>query len=410
MSARRRSPLEIADELRHLAAQSGTDRASLLHELHVHQEELTAQNQELIHAQATLEEARDRFVELYDLAPNGYLTLDFSGIVLQINLRGATMLGQRRDAIEGLPLLGFVVQADRSRLLEFLRCCATADGGHVSAELAMSTADGERQVQLSCRPSHRDAEDRQRFFTSMIDVTEYRRLEAEREAAAREHAALASRLISVQDEERQRIARDLHDNLGQQVTALRLLLDVMSASAAGDFIRRGVEKAQSIVAQLDSQLDFLTRELRPVALDLGAVSAIRQFVDEWAETFGIAAEFRSDGLDDLRLSGDVETHLYRVVQEALNNVAKHAGARNVVVQFVRRGGMLVLTVSDDGRGFDTIERARTRSQTSGSGLGLVGMRERALIIGGTIDVHSVPGQRTTVTLRIPAVTSPAQTG
>jgi two-component system sensor histidine kinase NreB len=222
---------------------------------------------------------------------------------------------------------------------------------------------------------------------------------------ARAFSALR-RLISAQDDERQRIARDLHDNFGQQVTALRLLLDSIASAVADAAVQHRVREAHLILARLDRQLDFLTAELRPVAFDLGAVSAIRQFVVEWSTTLGVAADFHSDGVDNLRLTSDVETHLYRVVQEALNNVSKHADARHVDVRLERRENLVVLTVTDDGCGFNVSERARG----VGHGLGLVGMRERAQIINGTIDLRSARGQGTIIVLQVPVAPRVAEHG
>src|SRR5262249_43513841 len=147
----------------------------------------------------------------------------------------------------------------------------------------------------------RDSTNGREFFTAMIDITEHRLLEAEREAASREHAALASRLISVQDEERQRIARDLHDNVGQQVTALRLLLDAIGSAVTDAGGRDRIARAHAIVAELDKRLDYITGELRPVVLDLGAVSAIAQFAAEWSHTFSVAVDFQCTDVEDLQL-------------------------------------------------------------------------------------------------------------
>jgi signal transduction histidine kinase len=260
------------------------------------------------------------------------------------------------------------------------------------------------------RPRRTGSSERQQFFTAPSDVPGGQPPEAEREAVAREHAALASRMISAQDEERQRIARDLHDNVGQQVTALRLLLDLVIVAAKDDGVRQRVTHARSIVEELDKQLDFLTGQLRPVVLDLGAISAIRQFVDEWASTFSIEAEFECRGVEDLRLNPDVETHLYRVVQEALNNVAKHAQAKHVSVQLARQDQTVVLMISDDGSGFDAAGRKNARGPERATHLGLVGMRERAQLINGTIEIRSAPSLGTTVTLRVPATSQLAQAG
>src|SRR5262249_8724952 len=164
------------------------DRAALVHELHVHQEELHLQNQQLIAAQAALEETRDRFVDLYDFAPNGYLTVDKNALILQINLTGAAFFGRSRDAIVGLPLLGFIARQQRGEFLDFMRECRRHQFGHAPViELIGRTADGPRHMQLICRP-WRDHDGTREFFMAVLDITERKTAEAEREVAAREHA------------------------------------------------------------------------------------------------------------------------------------------------------------------------------------------------------------------------------
>src|SRR5262245_2611444 len=225
--APRRSAREIADELKRLSQRNADDatRLSLLHEVQVYQEELTVQNEALTRAQSALEETRDRFIDLYDFAPNGYMTLDQHGLILRINLTGATFIGKSRHAIEGMPLLGFVAPDSRKELLSFLRRCRTrgrrpADrhdhGADFVTELAFRCADERKDVQLVCRPRRNRFEDGPiELFVAIIDITERKRLELESAHAALGYAALARRLLSVQDDERQRTARDLHDNIGQ---------------------------------------------------------------------------------------------------------------------------------------------------------------------------------------------------
>ena len=128
---------------------------------------------------------------------------------------------------------------------------------------------------------------------------------------------------------------------------------------------------------------------------------LEQFVREWSGTFSIAADMECRGVEQLRLDPAVETHLYRVVQEALNNVYKHAQAQRVRVVVERRGTDLVVIVEDDGRGFD----AGAVSRSQARGLGLVSMRERAQIIGGTLDIESSPGGGTTIYLHLPITES-----
>lgn len=397
----RRSAREIAEELKSFASRSDTtrDRLQLLHELQVYQDELTIQNEELMNAQAALEESRDLFVELYDLAPIGYLTLDPLGIILQINLTGATLLGKPRQAIESLPLLGFIPHHDGPRLLDFLRRCRNSpDGVANQTTLQLRTQDGERHVHLLCKSRRHHRTKRREFLTTIMDVTELYELQEARVRATRDHAELATRLISIQEDERQRIARDLHDNLGQLVTALHLKLEEATMVCQEARPRDRLGEAQEVVRRLDQQLDFIAAELRPKALDLGIAIAIEQFVREWSKTFSVEADFHAVGIWGSPLRSDVETHLYRVTQEALHNIYKHAGAAHVSVMLERRDGDVRLIIEDDGRGFD-VEQASHRRQ---GGLGLVGMRERASIIGGALDVESKAGQGTTVFLRVPS--------
>jgi signal transduction histidine kinase len=405
----RRSGREISRDLKQLAKRStgNRERRSLLHEVHVYQEELTVQNEALTRAQIALEETRDRLIELYDFAPIGYLTLDPNGLVLQINLTGAAFIGKPRQAIEGMPLLGLIATDNRARFLDFLRQCRVLlQQQHerdlkpdIITEVAMRCADGRKDVQILCR-ARQNMPGKAEFFATLMDITEPKRLEAAHAKAAKEHAELARRLLSVQDEERQRIARDLHDNVGQQITSLRLMLDVMSMAPLDNGLRARVARSLSIVEELDRHLDFITSGLRPASLDLGMTAAIEQFVGEWSSTLGIASDFSSVGMDDgFRFAADVEIHLYRVTQEALNNIAKHADATRVSVSLERMDSAVVLTISDDGRGFKA-------ESDQISGLGLVGMRERAQIVRGSIDVHSAPGEGTTVSLRVPVGRAP----
>jgi PAS domain S-box-containing protein len=396
---RRRSGKEIVEELQRLQETSGEprDRLSMLHEISVYQEELIVQNEALTHAQTALEETRDRFIELYDFAPNAYLTLDANGVVRQCNLTAAGLIGKSKQALEGMPFLGFVHPEDRNIYLHFLRRCRSTHDRGVETELTITSGNGPRCVQLFCRL--RQGHDRSgEYFAALVDITERKQLEREREQIARERAALATRLISVQEEERQRIARNLHDDLGQQVTALRLKLETLASAIADTEHAMGVTQLQDMLQQLDRRLHFVASELRPSALDLGIVAALEQFVREWSATFGVPAVFHSAGIDPAELAPHVETHLYRVAQEALHNAAKYASATHVTVLLDRRGDGVVLVIEDDGRGFD-FESARSR----GHGLGLISMRERAQMIGGHLEVETRIGTGTSIFLHVPHI-------
>jgi PAS domain S-box-containing protein len=390
MSTPHRSPADIAAELRRLkeANVDERDRLSLLHEISVYQEELLVQNQALMQAQSALEETRDQFIELYDFAPNGYLTLVEHGVICRCNQTAAAFFGRSRPAIEGLPLINFIVPPSRNTYFEFLRRCRSQDRGDVEIEVTLKTRDHVREVQLLCRPHSA------RFFTSIVDITEKKELERERARTAGERLALANRLLEVIDDERQRIARNLHDDVGQQVTAIRLNFQrIVSLSSVPGADLRSV---QHMIEQLDRSLHLIATELRPAALDLGLVTAVDQFVREWGATHGVAAAFNAERLIDRDMPGEVATQLYRIIQEALNNTAKHAAARHVSVLLERKSNEIVLVVEDDGRGFKLADK-----HAEPMSLGLVGMRERAEMIGGKMHIETAPGEGTSLFVYIP---------
>jgi signal transduction histidine kinase len=206
-------------------------------------------------------------------------------------------------------------------------------------------------------------------------------------------------LVRTQEDERRRIARDLHDQMGQQLTALRLKLETLKISAGkGEDSSAQVEQIQAIARQIESDIDFLAWELRPAALDdIGLVATLAGYIKNWSKHFNIPADFHSNGLDNQRLFPEVENNLYRIAQEALNNVYKHAQATRVDVMLERRDHHAVLIIEDDGVGFLPSE-----TPDASQGIGLVGMRERAAILGGTLEIESAPGTGTTLFVRVPA--------
>ncbi|HEV7890047.1 MAG TPA: chemotaxis protein CheB [Pyrinomonadaceae bacterium] len=221
-----------------------------------------------------------------------------------------------------------------------------------------------------------------------------------RRRVERQRLELLRRVVTSQEDERRRISRELHDQLGQALTVLRLKLEALDKEAGKRSKLRGrIEELAELARRLDSDIDFLAWELRPTALDdLGLIVALSNFAQEWAKHFNVKVNFHSRGLGDARLAPLVETNLYRIAQEALNNVSKHAGAANVAMLLERRDGHAVLIVEDDGRGFDPEE---VTVNESGRGMGLVGMRERASLVGGSIEVESTPGEGTAVFARVP---------
>ena len=206
--------------------------------------------------------------------------------------------------------------------------------------------------------------------------------------------ALSRRLLEVQEEERKRLARDLHDDIGQVLTALKLQLESL-ARGGGAQLPDCVETTSHALERVRQ----LSLSLRPLQLDdLGLAAALRSHLDRQARVAGLQPHFEAAGSLPL-LAPEVETACFRVAQEAINNVLRHARARNLWLRLEAAGGRLVIEVRDDGVGFD-LEAAKRRAAAGGS-LGVVGMEERAALAGGGLDVQTSPGKGTVLLANFP---------
>lgn len=224
-----------------------------------------------------------------------------------------------------------------------------------------------------------------------------------RKESERIRAALLHKIVQTQENERRRIARDIHDHVGQSMTALVLRLGSLMQKYREDLhIIGDLQGLAAVAHQIDADVDFLAWELRPSVLDdLGLAAAIERFVNDWSEQFKTPADFIKVGLDGHQMSPDYEINLYRIVQEALNNTAKHADATQASVLLEIHDGVLTLIIEDNGKGFEVTEKAVLTGNDRG--MGLLGMQERAELFGGEIEIESAPGGGTTVYIRVPVM-------
>jgi two-component system, NarL family, sensor histidine kinase UhpB len=265
---------------------------------------------------------------------------------------------------------GFLLRRRFAPLDELITAMEGLDFGGRDPRGRIPTANVEEVVRLH------------QAFDRMLE-----RLEAER-------ARTATAVLQAQEAERARLARDLHDEANQALTGVLLRLEA-TAQHAPPQLRAELRETQGVATRAMGELVRLARELRPVALDdLGLGATLRTQVAEFGRRAGIETTLAlpPDGVEDL--DSDEQLVVYRVVQEGLSNVARHAAARNVRVDVERHGDGTVVRLADDGAGFTSGEQP--------SGLGLTGMRERAVLAGGRLDVSSVPGAGTTIELRLGA--------
>lgn len=254
------------------------------------------------------------------------------------------------------------------------------------AVLTLDDITAEKEAETVLRRSHAELE-----AAVAAEVTR-------RRAAERERQQLVARLTTISEDERRRISRELHDETSQHLAALAAGLKAVRDRLGADSPAAGpLERLQQQADGVGRAIGRIAWELRPAALDaVGLEAAVRAWVERWAELSGVRADFHST-LGPGRLTPEVETHLYRLIAEALANVLKHARAARVGVSLGRVRGTIVASVEDDGVGFDP-EMPPTGERP---GLGLLGMRERAALLGGELQVESTPGRGTTVVARIP---------
>lgn len=233
---------------------------------------------------------------------------------------------------------------------------------------------------------------------------------AERVAAEARVRELVTRVVGAAEDERRRIAHELHDTFGQQLSLLLLQLSALQRQLAQDTAAPKrlelVERLFATARDLDEALDRVESELRPAALDeLGLEAALARTAHEWTADSGIPVALHDEGLRDLHLTPLAETAVYRIVQEALANVRRHACASHVVLRAEQVDEELRVTIADDGRGF---AKASATTDQGPRSFGLTGMRERAALVAGALDVRSEPGRGVTVALRIPLHPSPVR--
>jgi PAS domain S-box-containing protein len=358
----------------------------------------------LTSAAASDSELRARLAAIVDSSDDAIVSKTLDGVITSWNRGAERLFGYTAAEAIGQHIF-LIIPEDRIReeedVLARLRRGERVD----HFETVRQTKDGRRvDISLTVSPIVDAA-------GHIIGASKVARDLTERILAARtqrrvheeqERVRILTQVLVAQEDERRRIARELHDQLGQQLTALRLTVETLKAHAAERTeFRVQIETLQELARQLDQDIDFRVWELRPVALeDVGLHAALTNFVHNWSKHFGIRVRLHTTGSTEERLTPETETMIYRLAQEALNNIVKHARAAQVDIVLERTSEHLSLIIEDNGVGFDTSD-----AETVGEGVGLLGMRERAALVGADLQIESTGGRGTTVIVRVPAAAS-----
>lgn len=210
-----------------------------------------------------------------------------------------------------------------------------------------------------------------------------------------------SQIIDAQENERKRISRELHDEIGQALTAIKFNLDRIDKDLPQTFpaLRERVGEAKSLSSEVLSAMRKLSMDLRPTMLDdLGLIPTLRWYIQNFSNRLNISSRFHAIGFEE-KLPPQIETAFYRIIQEALNNIAKHSGANHVEISLEQRDAVISALITDNGRGFD-LNRA-LGPESPERGFGIIGMQERVSLLGGKMDIQSSPGSGTRISIEAP---------
>ena len=337
---------------------------------------------------------------LVEAMSEGAATLSRNGGVLYCNRRFAELVRRPPGKIVGISFQSLVAETERGR---FETLFAEAQKGGAKGEFNLGCKDGSLvPVYLSLNQFH--GYEGNALGMVITDLSEQKRKQAQEiEQAEALHRLLLEHELSAQEGERRRIARELHDEAGQLLTALLVGLRTMEDTRKLADVKVQGRRLREITAQAIDEVGRLARGLHPTVLDdHGLGFALSRYVTEYRKTHKIDVDLTLDELDSRNLSSAVQTALYRILQEALTNVARHSGAKAVSIRFARSVTALEVAVIDDGCGFDAKGVA-----ISSPRLGIQSMRERAAMLGGTVSFTS-PGKGTKILVQVPLANRDSQ--
>jgi len=341
------------------------------------------------------EEARQKSEEmlhgLFEFAPDTIVVINHDGKILRVNAQFEQMFGYDRDELMGLSIEALLPERFRGQHIKHRANYIVEP--HIRPMGAGLKLYGRRKdgsefpVDIMLSPMQGPASGM--VIAVVRDITRRSQAEEALQHYAERLKFLSRRLMEVQETERRNIARELHDEIGQILTGLKLTLE-MGARLPADKTRECIENATTLVNELMARARRLSLDLRPAMLDdLGLLPALLWQIDHYTAQTGVRVEFRHNGLEGRRFSSEVETAAYRIVQEALTNAARHANVSEVTVQIWTEKNTLFITVEDHGVGFNSEERLPLSENS-----GLAGMRERALLLGGQLTIESRIGRGT----------------
>jgi len=339
-----------------------------MEELAVADEEIRQQHEELFATRLQVEEERQRYYELFEFAPDGYVVTDINGVIHEANRSAENLFTRQVKFLVGKPLSVLIAPDDRASFRKWLveaprnRNIAAWEG-HLQVH-----NDDDQPIDVSIRMALVRLYDNKphHLLWQLRDITELKQRNNELEK-------LSKQLLEVQETERRALSHELHDEIGQMLTGLKMML-----------MSNKTDAALVVVNDLIEQVRELSIRLHPAMLDdIGLIPTLEWFFHRYTFQTNITVNFSHEGITT-RFSPEMETALYRITQESLTNVARHAHVNEVCVQLYVQDNVLHLEIQDEGVGGDPEKMMKSASS------GLRGMRERATILGGELRIQSAP--------------------
>lgn len=357
---------------------------------YMHQERIAGEVAKRIEA----EEIRNRMVSILERTPNLIAMADADGALLYLNPAGRAMMEVgEHDDLAGLSLLGSHTPAAREILVREALPAAQHCGVWSGDSTLLSSNGAEIPTTQILIANHGPKGQMDGYSFVEQNMTAWVTAENALRHSQEELQQLSDQLLTIQETERQRIAADLHDGLGQSLTLIKLSLDEVARQVARGAGEEAAESIQRLIPKVKDTLTEVRRismDLRPSTLDdLGILATLSWFFRDFEEHCRSIAVEKDFSVIEGEIPAPIKTSMFRILQEAINNIVKHAGASLVQVSLKREDQLLRMTISDNGKGFDTTLR-KGRPTAQGGGLGLLGMKERARLTGGTLMVDSTP--------------------
>ena len=372
-------------------------KTELMSELQSSCQELEMKNRELLATQLLLNESHKLYANLYEYAPVGFLTLDITGQILSINLAGARLLKNSRESLIGKSFTDCFFDIDHQAFIQYLQRIFTAAGKAI-VDLEIKNPHEEicyirLESTLMC--------DVNTCLMIMSDISQLKSTIDFNHNLLHENRKLMKELFHVQEKERRLIARELHDELGQWLTTIRVENEIILNNVSSDsLIAINARAINESTRKINKIIHEILHQLRPALMDtLGLTDALSELRQHWCVHHPqITLELKFSGELD-KLGEPINIAIYRIVQEGLTNICNHAAATWAQIILSREIGIelaedyLLLTIEDNGKGYNINRQSH--------GLGLLGMRERVIALNGTLSVRSACNEGTKINIKLP---------